>query len=75
MCPGHSRGGWPGWQDKSLHSWPKAVLPAAHPSLPESWWHSGHRRGGLPGSLCQEEATGLELMSSREPVQVPAGLS
>ena len=36
----------PGWHDKNLHSWPKAVLPQAHPSLPESWWHSGHRRGG-----------------------------
>lgn len=46
VCPGLSRGRWPGWQDKNLHSWPKAVLPPAHPSLPESWWHSGHRRGG-----------------------------
>ena len=47
----------PGWQDKNLHSWPKAILPLAHPSLPESWWHSGHRRRGptwfsLPGRSC-----------------------
>ena len=34
----------PGWQDKNLHSWPKAILPLAHPSLPElrsTRWHLG----------------------------------
>lgn len=57
----------PGWQDKNLHSWPKAILPLGHPSLPESWWHSGHRRRGAYLVLsARKKLLAWEPMSSHD---------